>query len=177
VIGTLAAIGISTLLGVLPQRTATALLWGSLILTPLWLWRASPDPEDIGADRNRKELIHQCLDYMRATIPPGALIFTDRQTMLVLAYYDGETQAPPFMLGKNYWETVLEGRWKVALANENYSTAEAYHAGLAAFRQHYGLEKGDPVWVLDGGWEVPSGPPDETRPFTRVVRVFQAAGD
>lgn len=177
VIGTLAAIGIAILLAAWPRRAATAVLWGALLLTPLWLWKADPDPQDIGSYRNRKELIQQCLAYMRTTIPPGALIFTERETMLVLSYYGGQNEALPLTVRGHFLETRLDSRWRVAVADERYNTPEAYRAGLAAFRQHYGLGQGDPVWVLDGGWDISSVPPDQTRPFTKAVRVFRAAGD
>jgi hypothetical protein len=177
VLGTLASIGIAIALGALPRRVAIATLWGTLFLTPFWLRSANWDKLDIATDRNGKQLILQCVDYLRATIPPGALIFSERETLLVLSYYYGQTQALPLTIPGHFSETMLAGRWRVAVADERYPTAEAYRAGLAAFRQHYGLAENASVWVLDGGWVAPSAPPDEKRPFTNAVRVFQTAGN
>lgn len=99
--------------------------------------------------------------------------FTERETLFVLAYYLGENELPR-PATRQFSETVLGGRWRVATTTYNYITRDAYKAGLAAFRRQYGLAESEPVWVLDGGFDVPSMPPDEKHPFTRAVRVFQA---
>jgi hypothetical protein len=174
VIGVFGAIGIAIFIQQLPRRASLALLWGALLLTPLWNWRADWDEQDISPDRNQKELILQCLDYMRAAIPPGTLIFTERETLFMLAYYEGHNGLPYQPATRQFSETVLGGQWRVATMNYNYITRDAYEAGLAAFRKQYGLGENEPVWVLDGGFDVPSMPPDEKHPFTRAVRVFQA---
>ena len=67
----------------------------------------------------------------------------------------------------------MAGRWRVAARDYIYTTPDTYRAALAAFRLQYGLESHEPVWVLDGGWTIVSGPPDEKLPFTEAVRVFQ----
>jgi Dolichyl-phosphate-mannose-protein mannosyltransferase len=175
VIGLFGATGIAIFIEELPRRASLALLWGALFLTPLWHWVADWDEQDIGADRNQKELILQCLDYMRAAIPPGTLVFTERETLFVLAYYEGYNELPYQPASRQFSETVLGGRWRVATMNYKYITRDAYKAGLAAFRRQYGLGEREPVWVLDGGWDVVSVPPDERRPFTKAVRVFQTA--
>jgi hypothetical protein len=174
VVGLFGAIGIAIFLETLPRRLAVALLGGTLLLTPVWHRKADRDLQDISADRNRKELILQCLDYMRATIPPGAVIFTERDTLLVLAYYDGHNQAPYQPLPGQFTETFLGGLWRTAAMDYQFVTPESYRTGLVAFRRQYRLGEREPVWVLDGGWGVISVPPDERRPFTRAVQVFQA---
>jgi hypothetical protein len=152
-----------------------AILWGALLLTPLWHWWADQDRLDISSDRNRKELILQCLDYMRAAIPSDAVIFTERETLSILAYYAGHNELPKESVNwREFSETLLGGRWRVATRDYNYETPDAYRVALAAFRRQYGLGEREPVWVLDGGWVVVSVPPDERRPFTRAVRAFQA---
>jgi hypothetical protein len=174
VIGLFAATGIAVFFQTLPRRTAMATLWGAVLLTPLWHWRAGQDPQDIGSDRNRKELILQCLDYMRAAIPPDAVIFTEHETLWMLAYYAGHNELPKGSGTRQFSETLLGGRWRVATMDYRYVTPDAYRGALAVFRRQYELGEPEPVWVLDGGWDVVSVPPDEGRPFTRAVRVFQA---
>jgi hypothetical protein len=173
VIGLFGATGIAIFLETLPRRAAMALLGGALLLTPLWYWGADQDAQDISADRNRKDLILQCLDYMRAAIPPGAVIFTELETLYVLAYYEGHNELPGGASGQ-FSETLLGGRWRVVTKDYKYVTPDEYRAALGAFRRQYGLGESEPVWVLDGGWDVVSVPPDEKRPFTKAVRVFQA---
>ena len=173
VMGLFCACGIAIFLETLPRRWATAMLWGALLLTPLWQWKGDIDRNEIGADRNKKELILQCLNYMRAAIPPGDLVFAEQDTLEVLAYYEGH-HALPERADRRFSEFLLGGRWRVVTRDYQFVTREAYEAGLAAFRRQYGLGESQPVWVLDGGWDVVSAPSDEKRPFTKAVRVFQA---
>ncbi len=173
VIGIFAAIGIAIFVQTLRPRAAIVVLAGALLLTPLWYWRGNRDLQDISPDRNGKELMHQCLDYMRAAIPPDALIFTERETLYVLAYYEGHRELPKGDYGR-ISETRLGGRWRVVTKDYKYITVDEYKAALANFRRQYGLGDREPVWVLDGGWDIVSVPPDERRPFTKAVRVFQA---
>ena len=49
------------------------LVWGLLVLSPLW--SRVHLREDIDPERHQKWQIVQALDYMRAMIPPGSLIF------------------------------------------------------------------------------------------------------
>jgi hypothetical protein len=174
VLGLFAATGVAVFLQTLPRRAAMAILWGAVLLTPLWHWGADQDPQDISADRNRKELILQCLDYMRAAIPSDAVIFTERETLWILAYYAGDNEPPKKSVTREFSETMLGGRWRVATRDYTYVTPDEYRVALAAFRRKYGLGEGEPVWVLDGGWNVVSVPPDERRPFPKAVRAFQA---
>lgn len=173
VLGIFGAIGVAILIETLPRRLAIALLAGALLLTPLWLWKADADQQDIGTDRNRRVFILQTLDYMRATIPPGATIFTEATTLSVLAYYDGHIQPLAEHLPGQFTETLLAGRWRTAAMDYEF-TPEYYKTGVAAFRRKYGLGEDEAVWVLDGGWDVATIPADESRPFTKAVRVFQA---
>jgi hypothetical protein len=173
VIGLFCACGIAIFLETLPRRWAMAMLWGALLLSPLWQWKGDTDLNEIGADRNKKELILQCLNYMREAIPPGDLIFTEHETLDVLAYYAGHHALPERAEGR-FSEVLLGGRWRVVTRDYTFDTRDAYEAGLAAFRRQYGLGESQPVWVLDGGWDIVSAPSDEKRPFTKAVRVFQA---
>ena len=86
---TFMACGIAIVIGTLRWRAAMVILWGALALTPVWYRTAEEDPDDISADRNRREMMLQGLAYMHASIPAGAIIFTDRETQLMLSYYEG----------------------------------------------------------------------------------------
>jgi hypothetical protein len=172
VLGIFGALGIAIFVEKLPRRLAIALLGVTLFLTPLWEWKADLDLEDIRPDRNQKELMLHGLDYMRATIPAGSLIFTEIDTLTVLAYYDGHNRPyrpPP----GQFTETTLGGRWRIAAVDYQFLMPDTYRPGLAAFRRRYGLAESEPVWVVDGGWTVAIAPPDERRPFTRAVQVIQ----
>ncbi len=176
VMGLFAASGVAIAINQLPRRLGLPLVWGMLLLSPLW--SRVPLREDIPADRHRKSQILACLDYMRAHIPPGSLIFTERETLDILAYYSGHQTILPWPGAEQYFsENLLAGRWRVAARDYIYVTPETYESALAAFRRQYGLGSRQKVWVLDGGWTAVSGPPDAKRPFTKAVRVFQAGED
>jgi hypothetical protein len=101
------------------------------------------------------------------------VIFTERETLWILAYYAGHNELPKESDTREFSETLLGGRWRVATRDYKYVTPDAYRVALAAFRRQYGLGEREPFWVLDGGWDVVTVPPDERRPFTRAVRAFQ----
>jgi hypothetical protein len=172
-LGLFGAVGMAICCGSLPGRIALPAVWGMLLLAPLW--SLVDVKKDIPPDRHQKWQLVQCLDYMRTAIPPGSLIFTERETLNVLAYYLGHDQRLPEPGARQYFsENLLAATWRVATRDYFYGTREDYLAALAAFRRQYGLTAADPVWVLDGGWSAVATPPDPHRPFTRAVRVFQA---
>lgn len=173
-IGLFCACGVAVLVQTIPRRAALALLWGALVLTPLWHARAEPDLQNIEAGRSRKALIFECLDYMRGAIPPHSRIFTERATLHVLAWYKSHHQVPLSPTAPGFSESSL-GPWTVATRDYDYTTRAAYEDGLQAFRRRFGLAQDEPVWVLDGGWDVVAGSPDPSHPFTKAVGVFQTA--
>jgi hypothetical protein len=172
VFGLFAAAGIGILMQQLPPRITAAILWGALLLTPIWHRFAPEDPQDLSADRNRKQWMIECGRYMRAHIPPDAPIFTDGETLIMLAYYQGDGVSP--LSSRSFIQTRLGGRWRVATRDYNYATPDEYAAAMAAFRAQYGIPKPAPVWVLDGGWDPIAGPPDPALPFTKAIRILQS---
>ncbi|MBZ5601893.1 MAG: glycosyltransferase family 39 protein [Acidobacteriia bacterium] len=172
VLGVMIAIGLGIFVGNLPSRISTPLLWGLLVVTPLWLWKADFDPQEIAPDRYRKQLVLDCVDYMRREIPPGSLIFTEQETLLILAYYT-EVEHLGLSPPGQFSQVKLDGRWRVAFRDYKYLTPETYGAALRDTRLRYGLGERDPVWVLDGGWDTPSRAADPARPFTKAIRIFR----
>ena len=169
VLGVFAATGIAILWEHLPRRALSPVLWICLGLTPLWLWAAGDDQQDIASFRNRKQQMEDCLAYMQSRIPPGSVIFTEDETLLMLSYYlDGK--ALPRQPGRGgFSEAQLSGRWKVVTRDYGYRTKAEYLDALSAFRANYGA----PFWVMDGGWDVVSGPADPAQPFTQAIRLTQ----
>lgn len=166
-----AAIGIGIAVGTLPKIVAWPMLCAMLLLSPVW--SQTKYQGDIADDRNQTQQILDCLAYMRATIPPGELIFTELETVTILSYYAGETDPPWSLYTGKFSDHPLCGRWRVATRDLFYWKPEEFAAALADFRRQYGLGEHARVWVLDGGWSVVAGPPDEKLPFTRAVRVTQ----
>ena len=169
VLGVLGAVGIATLLEYAPRRTGMAVLPG-IVLAGL-LWQMHPTTETVPVSRYD---MRQCVDYMRAAIPPGTLVFTDLAVVQLLSYYVGDTQPQPQKItGKRFVENLVGG-WRLGNKVYQYDGQAQYRAGMKDFRRQYGLAEDAPVWVLDGGWMMFSGEPDGGGGFSRGMRVFQA---
>lgn len=74
VVGLFAACGVGIFVETLPRRLAITVLWGALLLTPIWYKAADRDQQNIAPDRNQKVLMVECLDYMHRHIPPNTLV-------------------------------------------------------------------------------------------------------
>jgi Dolichyl-phosphate-mannose-protein mannosyltransferase len=171
VLGLFAAAGIGIFMEQCRPRIAAAILWAALLLTPLWHHYGPEDPQDISTDRFRKQWMIDFREYMHAHIPPDALIFTEGETLLMLAYYEGGV---PLVSSRGFTEVRLGGRWRAVMRDYKYNTPQEYTAAMRAFRAQYWIPEPAPVWVIDGGWDVVSGPPDPALPFTKAIRIFQS---
>jgi hypothetical protein len=168
VLGVLGAIGIATLLERAPRRVGIGLVGVILIAGPLWQLMLST--ETFPLSRND---MHQCVDYLRATIPGGKPLFADEAIVHLLTYYAGDTQLPPASHGRRFVESLVGGRWSLAVRDYQYYSREEYKAALEGFRRQYGFSPDERVWVLDGGWVPVAGEANDGRPFSRVLSVFQ----
>jgi Dolichyl-phosphate-mannose-protein mannosyltransferase len=171
VLGVLGAIGIATLLEYVPRWIGVTLLGGLLVAGSLW--QLKPSTETFPVTRNE---MTQCVDYMRAAIPQGTPVFADQAIVHLLTYYAGDNQLPPPMPNKRaFVENFVGGRWRLAIRDYQYYSRGEYQAALEAFRKQYGFSSKERVWVLDGGWAPVSGEPDDGRPSSRAMRVFQTS--
>ena len=166
------AAGIAIFIANLRPRVANALVAAMLVLTPVWYWKADIDPQDMAADRTSRQLMIDGLNYMHATIPANSLIFTQWDTLVMLIYYqdDGRVQAVDFI--KKESPEVSLGGWRFTAQNYKYRTPGEYAAGMAALRRQYALSDHQPVWVVQGGWDIVT-PHEPKLPFAKAVRVFQ----
>jgi len=170
VIGILGVAGVAIFLEFVPRPSRTIIAGTAVVPILIWLLIPNPDKLDIPPWRNRKSQMLACLSYMRTNIPPGARIFADRETLQMLTFYTGgRGPLPP---SDTFIELPLADRWRVAVRDYDYGTQGQFRVALAAFRAQYRIGAGEPVWVVDGGFAVHTGPPDETLPFTRAFRVF-----
>lgn len=172
VIGLFDVAGIAILIANLPRALAIAMLCGGMLLMPLWELKTQP-AQQIGSDRNRKEQIFACLDYMRATIPPGAILLVDQETLLELEYYTGEDHRE-YPEEDSFTEYSLAGRWRLVTREWQFGAPVPFEKTLADFRRQYGSAATGSVWVLDGGFTAVTHPPDPSLPFTKAIRIFRA---
>ena len=171
VIGIFGAAGVAVFLEFVPRPSRTIIGGAAVVPILIWLFYPHRDMQDIPPWRNRKSQMLECIGYIRATIPPDAPILSDRETLLMLTYYDGSRKAPAS--GTKYFiMTPFAGRWRVAVRDYKYFGQEQFGAALAAFRAQFGIGPNQPVWMLDGGFTTGTGPVDKTLPFTQAIRVF-----
>jgi hypothetical protein len=170
VIGIFAAAGVAIFLEFVPRPSRTIIAGTAVVPILIWLLIPNADRLDIPPWRNRKSQMLACLSYIHATIPPDARIVADRETLQMLMYYEGSRA--PLPPSNTFIELPLADRWRVGVREYEYATFGQFRAALAAFRAQFGIGASQPVWVLDGGFVVHTGPPDNKLPFTRAIRVF-----
>ncbi len=159
----------------MPPIFAVSLLLA--ILVPIRGWGPLVSLENISADRNQKSQYLECVAYLKSAIPPGTVIFTDSETLETLVYYDGQTVRPRWPVPQHFSAHKLSGKWSLAERDYQYSTFEEYRDALTAFRRQDGFATEDPVWVVEWRLVIVTGTPDDTRPFTRGMTIFQAGPD
>ncbi|MBZ5601892.1 MAG: glycosyltransferase family 39 protein [Acidobacteriia bacterium] len=172
VLGIFGVVGAAIVIETLPRRAALASLAAALLLSPLWIRRYETALYEIPRDRAAKELIPQCLEYMRSAIPPGAPVFTEIETLWILKYYAGDL-APANMPTPGFLEYRLDGRWRAVTSGYQYENLRDFKKALADFRREYRIAEQDPVWILDGGWGQSWIAPGEARPFAKAIQVVE----
>lgn len=120
-----------------------------------------PAPPPLIRDRNhRRNVMQQAVDFMRESVPPGAILFADYQSGLLLGYYvcgDGVVQIfpthQPFVqrdCGPYTAITTPPNEWKFY--------ADNFPGHVASLTQTYNLPPGTKVWLFDAGWITDSTP-------------------
>ncbi len=169
------AIGLSHFL---KRRILPALLL-ALLFVPLWHLPAFLRWNNIEGSRADRANLRRALEYIRTSIPTGALVLTDSETRLTLGHYLAprawrpETGVLPSVerfAGLRFFAS----RW-------SFEGPDSLTEDLALVRRRLPAEDG-PVWVIDGGFEVtldrrlselPTPPAGEPRDFGRALFVFR----
>jgi len=102
----------------------------------------------------KKSHMDQAMAFVREHIPANDLLVTDNQTSLLLGHYLCRQQ--PFFI--NEWSEGLKslrcGGYRIAATDGRVFTftAENFFPSWEQVVRAYGLNRGDSVWVLQGGW-------------------------
>jgi hypothetical protein len=142
------------------------------------------------ADQNKSHM-EQAMAFVRERIPASDLLLADNQTSLLLGHYLCRQQ--PFFI--NEWTEGLKslpcgGFRIVATDGRVYTfTAENFLPSWEQVVRAYGLNSGDSVWVLQGGWRWEDSLADELQTrypefrdlkiysFGRNLTIFQLRGN
>jgi len=121
-----------------------------LLLIPFWYFNKIQDPNNIGKDRNQREIMLSGIQYIQKTIPPGSLIFTEYETRDILNYYLGPRKASLFQVNEPTEE--LYSKFRLFSSRYSYHKEEDFVEDFMKFRKIYGINPEESVWVVDGGW-------------------------
>jgi len=108
----------------------------------------------IARSDQKKSHMDQAMTFVREHIPASDLLVTDNQTSLLLGHYLCRQQ--PFFI--NEWTEGLKslrcGGYRIAATDGRVFTftAENFLPSWEQVVRAYGLNNGDSVWVLQGGW-------------------------
>jgi hypothetical protein len=177
VLGIFGGVGAALCLRMVPRAAAAAILTAALLVCPAWLKSSQEALFVIGPERARRGAVSECLEYMRQTIPPGSLIFTETDTLTMLTYYSGDTKLVETPHPDGFKRAMLDaGRWRVATLAYQYEKLGDFEDALALLRRRYGLPPDEPVWVVDGGWYQVWKSADTPASFAKSIQVFKTVG-
>ena len=144
-----------------------------------------PDVNDIAPGRHRRDSMLAAIRYLQTVVPPDGVLFTDRETGLILRYYLRDEQPlPNWQLLR---EVQLGNLYMVANRNWDFGDAETFADDLAWLRQLLGTGSNRSIWIADGGSTIVLRPDllrrypqltlPEARTFDGAVDVFRLPPD
>lgn len=137
------AIGIELIL----RRRAVLIAPALAILLPVTGW---PDMGDIDPARHRRDSMLAAIRYLQTNVAPDDVIFTDRETALILSYYLQDPQHP--LPTRLTWQEAQFGNLRVIERGWDFGNAQRFASELDWLRQFLGNESTKPIWVVDGGF-------------------------
>ena len=154
-----AVAGVSVLLGELAGRRVWPVLLAAGIVVPIWTLKLSTAPgQHIQTQNQRRVLMARAVNYIRQTIPQGALLFVDYHTSVMLGYYLGKDQIVRFdepQPQKDFLEFPYGGYRVVSTKNVFiFEDVERFGAELKQMKEAYGVKPGELIWVVQSGWGV-----------------------
>jgi hypothetical protein len=169
-------ISIATVLGIAIARLArNRVLPISIVALPMiFIWNTLAPDASLTIPRYRRHLsaMHEAVQFLGTSVPPGSIIVTDVGTDLMLGYYLG---CPDYV----YDRTVEPYRMRQC-ARLHFVIAPTFEFGgiadlrnaVAHARAKYHLEQ--PVWVAAGGFSNRvANPVSEVRPFGQTMAIFK----
>jgi len=149
------AAGMSASLGWVHRRMAVRLLLLGAVIAPLWVIVYAPTN-----DRRVMPMgdMTAAIEYVRRTVPLGAPLFVDYQTLEILKYYlardDTSFDALHPRAGAEKWL----GGYRVVMPSEHVYTfrPDEVLGELSESAQALGAPPDDPWWVVSVAWFQPS---------------------
>jgi 4-amino-4-deoxy-L-arabinose transferase-like glycosyltransferase len=147
-------VAVSVALVKLLGKRIWVVLVASVVIMPVWNLYGVQYGQHIEPQNQRRELMIAAIDYIRQSVPPGGLLFVDYQTGVLLGYYLGKGEITRINGSNPEFFRFTYGGYQVISTNPDLWTFKAENFGIKLNRmaQLYGLNPGESVWVVDGGW-------------------------
>ncbi|MGH9503927.1 MAG: glycosyltransferase family 39 protein [Terriglobales bacterium] len=162
------AAGISAVFAILPHRWTVPLLLFGAVISPFWIRHAPPDNDPRVMPRSD---MTAALNYVRQTVPKGALLFLDTDTREILEYYlERDDRSLDTLRSEAEVEEQLGGYRSIVLVESiTKSIIQDPRLATTDFAPHpnesmeqvvrsaraLGVPLGDPVWVFSVAWKEP----------------------
>jgi hypothetical protein len=141
----------------LKQRTARGLAISLIIVSACATFGKPQEPTMPRADQQRVDM-NRSLEFLRQQIPHSTSLFVDIQTRLLLNYYLCREQQDLAEPPRQDFDVRECGGYRLITANIWVFTPDTFQSLWNQMVQTYGLRPGDPVWVIQEGWDVGIGP-------------------
>jgi 4-amino-4-deoxy-L-arabinose transferase-like glycosyltransferase len=120
----------------------------------------SPTGAYIQPKNQSRRLMTDAMNFLRQSVPPGSVIFTDYESGLLLSYYACHSKVvqfdPPF---QPFLNSDCVGRQVISTFPRLWVfQADNFSSALRDMRQTYGLGPDATVWVFQAGWLVNAEP-------------------
>jgi hypothetical protein len=140
------AAGVAVALEYVIRSRMWIVLPAMLFLIPVWHLTATPDKHNLKKERHQREIMVNAIEYIRETIPPGSLIFTDHETRWQLVYYLRQRESTRLLTWK------LQNDYRLVSFRWVYNTKKELLNDLLLFREREAINPEEAVWVVDGGF-------------------------
>ena len=147
-----ATAGVSFLLAAIVRQRLMPILLLAVLLIPYWNLHRLPDPQQMARKEQRKDLMTNAMDYLRASVQPGEPLFSDYQASIVLAYYLGRDLPPPVPRQCGGLTEAHYGAYDVVIVGGWSATAAQLTDALDSWRKSCDPASRDSVWIFDAGW-------------------------
>jgi 4-amino-4-deoxy-L-arabinose transferase-like glycosyltransferase len=169
-------LSIAAVLGTAIARMARNRMLPILILSlpMIFIWNTlAPDPSlTVPRYRHHLSAMHDAVQFLGNSVPPGSVIVTDAGTDLTMGYYLG---CPDYA-----YDRAVEPYRMRECARLHFVIAPTFEFGgiadltntLAHVQAKYHLQQ--PAWVVAGGFSVHvANPASEVRPFGQTLAIFK----
>jgi hypothetical protein len=172
ILGIVIAAGLGAAVSSVTRNRILPILMIALPMIFLWNLLAAGSSLTIPRSRRHLSAMHEAIEYLGTSVPPGSMVVTDVGTDLILGYYLG---CPDYEFdGSNepYRMRQCPGLRFVVAPTFQFSGPGELRDALSRVQSKYHLQQ--TVWVAAGGFDIHvANPVSESRPFGTTMAIFK----